>query len=194
MRESRAWCGSQVCISQNRTWRRWSRPRAGRTAGLWITPLSTHRSHNTAARNKSKRDQDRVRACAQHEHKDSVSQEQAENTLFLVLSVRMFCIRTVSGGCRLGHWEWLSGAQQTQSPGVSTTHSQNHPHWSTPPQTTGKTSFSLKARNYRQKLLLLLLLLHAPLNFEILNFRDFIFFPCFFFSLIQNTLESVNLV
>lgn len=62
MRESPTWCGCQACISQNRTWQHWSRPPAGRTAGLWITPLSTHRLHTTGVRTRSKRGQDRVRA------------------------------------------------------------------------------------------------------------------------------------
>lgn len=78
MRENPAWCGCQACISQNRTWQHWSRPPAGRTAGLWITPLSTHRLHSTGVRTRSKRDQDRVRAHntlhIKNEHEDTETQ------------------------------------------------------------------------------------------------------------------------
>lgn len=138
MRESPAWCGCQACISQNRTWQHWSRPPAGRTAGLWITPLSTHRLHSTGVRTRSKRDQDRVRAHNTLHIKKWTWGHWDSNTCSSLFSVRMLCIRTVSGGGRLGHWTRLSGAQQTQSFSVSTTRSQNHSHWSTPPQTPGK--------------------------------------------------------
>ncbi len=73
-----------------------------------------------------------------HAHKKLTTRTLRHWNKFFIFSVRMFCIRLVSGGGRLGHWKKLSGAQQTQSFSVSTTHSQNHSHWSTPPQTPGK--------------------------------------------------------
>lgn len=103
MRVSQRLCGYQDYISLNLTSLLWSKLRAGKMGGLWISQHCTQKLPITRVRMKSPKDPDRVIIRAHHlQHEQRVVVKTDS-----LIPCRLLSVRPVSGRSRLGHREVL---------------------------------------------------------------------------------------